>query len=143
ISVLNIGHAHTHVDEAISRQAAQFTHFAGTDFYYEIQATLAERLGKVTPGKHRKKVFFGNSGTEANEAAIKVAKSHTKRQMFLAFLGAFHGRTQGALSLTASTAKQRDGFFPTLPGLVHVPSAYCYRCPSRLTHPAVDLHFGN
>jgi len=143
ISVLNIGHAHPKVVEAISRQAAQFTHFAGTDFYYEIQATLAERLGKITPGKHRKKVFFGNSGTEANEAAIKVAKSHTKRQMFLAFLGAFHGRTQGALSLTASKAKQRAGFFPTMPGVVHVPYAYCYRCPYKLTYPSCDLYCAN
>ena len=143
ISVLNVGHAHPKVVEAVSRQAAQFTHFAGTDFYYELQATLAERLGKITPGKHRKKVFFGNSGTEANEAAIKVAKSHTKRQMFLAFLGAFHGRTQGALSLTASKAKQRAGFFPTMPGVVHVPYAYCYRCPYKLTYPSCDLYCAN
>jgi len=143
ISVLNVGHAHPKVVEAVSRQAAQFTHFAGTDFYYELQATLAERLGKITPGKHRKKVFFGNSGTEANEAAIKVAKSHTKRQMFLAFLGAFHGRTQGSLSLTASKAKQRAGFFPTMPGVVHVPYAYCYRCPYKLTYPSCDLYCAN
>ena len=143
ISVLNVGHAHPKVVEAISRQAAQFTHFAGTDFYYEIQTTLADRLGKITPGKHRKKVFFGNSGTEANEAAIKVAKSHTKKQMFLAFLGAFHGRTQGALSLTASKAKQRAGFFPTMPGVVHVPYAYCYRCPYKLTYPSCDLYCAN
>jgi len=143
ISVLNVGHAHPKVVEAISRQASQFTHFAGTDFYYEIQTTLAERLGKITPGKHPKKVFFGNSGTEANEAAIKVAKSHTKRQMFFAFLGAFHGRTQGALSLTASKAKQRAGFFPTMPGVVHVPYAYCYRCPYKLTYPSCDLYCAN
>jgi 4-aminobutyrate aminotransferase len=143
ISVLNVGHAHPKVVEAISRQAADFTHFAGTDFYYQIQTTLAERLGKITPGTHRKKVFFGNSGTEANEAAIKIAKSHTKRQMFLAFLGAFHGRTQGALSLTASKAKQRAGFFPTMPGVVHVPYAYCYRCPYKLTYPSCDLYCAN
>src|SRR5881409_112426 len=143
ISVLNVGHAHPKVVEAISRQASQFTHFAGTDFYYEIQTTLAERLGKITPGKHPKKVFFGNSGTEANEAAIKVAKSHTKRQMFLAFLGAFHGRTQGTLALTASKAKQRAGFFPTMPGAVHVPYAYCYRCPYKLTYPECDLYCAN
>jgi len=136
ISVLNVGHAHPKVVEAISKQASEFTHFAGTDFYYDIQARLAERLGKMTPGKHRKKVFFGNSGTEANEAAIKVAKSHKKRHMFLAFLGAFHGRTQGALALTASKAKQRAGFFPTMPGAVHVPYAYCYRCPYKLEYPS-------
>ena len=88
-------------------------------------------------------MFFGNSGTEANEAAIKVAKSHTKKQMFLAFLGAFHGRTQGALALTASKAKQRAGFFPTMPGVVHVPYAYCYRCPYKLTYPSCDLYCAN
>src|SRR5204862_3465288 len=143
ISVLNVGHAHPKVVEANSKQAADFTHFAGTDFYYDIQARLAERLGKMAPRKHRKKVFFGNSGTEANEAAIKVAKSHKKRHMFLAFLGAFHGRTQGALALTASKAKQRAGFFPTMPGAVHVPYAYCYRCPYKLEYPSCDLYCAN
>ncbi len=143
ISVLNVGHTHPKVVEAISKQAADFTHFAGTDFYYDIQTRLAERLGKITPGKFRKKVFFGNSGAEANEAAIKVAKSHTKRHMFLAFLGAFHGRTQGVLSLTASKARQRAGFFPSMPGVVHVPYAYCYRCPYKLTYPSCDLYCAN
>ena len=143
ISVLNIGHAHPKVVDAISKQAAEFTHFAGTDFYYDIQARLAERLGKITPGKHRKKVFFGNSGAEANEAAIKVAKVHKKRHIFLAFLGAFHGRTQGTLALTASKAKQRAGFFPMMPGTVHVPYAYCYRCPYKLTYPSCDLYCAN
>ena len=143
ISVLNVGHTHPKVVEAISKQAAEFTHFAGTDFYYDIQARLAERLGKLTPGKHRKKVFFGNSGAEANEAAIKVAKSYKKRHMFLAFLGAFHGRTLGVLSLTASKAKQRAGFFPTMPGTVHVPYAYCYRCPYKLEYPSCDLYCAN
>jgi len=143
ISVLNVGHAHPKVVEAISKQAKEFTHFAGTDFYYEIQTTLAERLGAITPGSHKKKVFFSNSGAEANEAAIKVAKIHTKKQMFLAFLGAFHGRTQGALALTASKAKQRAGFFPTMPGVVHVPYAYCYRCPYKLQYPSCDLYCAN
>ena len=143
ISVLNVGHAHPKVIEAISKQAKEFTHFAGTDFYYEIQTTLAERLGAITPGSHKKKVFFSNSGAEANEAAIKVAKNHTKKQMFLAFLGAFHGRTQGALALTASKAKQRAGFFPTMPGVVHVPYAYCYRCPYKLQYPSCDLYCAN
>ncbi len=143
ISVLNVGHAHPKVVEAIRNQAADFTHFAGTDFYYDIQTRLAEKLAKITPGRYAKKTFFSNSGTEANEAAIKVAKSHTKRQMFLAFLGAFHGRTQGALSLTASKAKQRAGFFPSMPGVVHVPYAYCFRCPYKLTYPECDLYCAN
>jgi 4-aminobutyrate aminotransferase len=143
ISVLNVGHTHPKVVEAISKQAAEFTHFAGTDFYYDLQSRLAERLSKLVPGKHRKKVFLGSSGAEANEAAIKVAKSHTKRHLFLAFLGAFHGRTMGALSLTASKARQRSGFFPMMPGAVHVPYAYCYRCPYQLTYPSCDLHCAN
>jgi 4-aminobutyrate aminotransferase len=140
ISVLNVGHAHPKVVQAIRDQAGEFTHFAGTDFYYEVQVKLAERLAKITPGKHAKKVFFTNSGAESNEAAIKVAKAHTRKQMFIAFLKSFHGRTQGALSLTASKAKHRAGFFPSMPGVVHVPYAYCYRCPYKLTYPSCDLY---
>ena len=143
ISVLNIGHAHPKVVEAIRKQAGEFTHFAGTDYYYDIQTRLAEKLAQITPGRYAKKTFFGNSGTEANEAAIKIAKYATKRQMFLAFLGAFHGRTQGALSLTGSKARQRSGFFPSMPGVVHVPYAYCFRCPYKLTYPECDLYCAN
>ncbi len=143
ISVLNVGHTHPKVVEAIRKQAGEFTHFAGTDYYYDIQARLAEKLAQITPGKHAKKTFFANSGAEANEAAIKIAKWNTKRQMFLAFLGAFHGRTQGALSLTGSKAKQKSGFFPSMPGVVHVPFAYCFRCPYKLTYPSCDLHCAN
>ena len=143
ISVLNVGHAHPKVVEAIRKQAGEFTHFAGTDYYYEIQTKLAEKLAQITPGRYAKKAFFGNSGAEANEAAIKIAKYHTKRQMFLAFLGAFHGRTQGALSLTGSKARQRSGFFPSMPGVVHVPYAYCFRCPYKLTYPECDLYCAN
>ena len=143
ISVLNVGSAHPKVVEAIRRQAGEFTHFAGTDFYYDIQTELAERLAKGTPGKHRKKVFFSNSGTEANEAALKIAKYGTKKHMFIAFLRSFHGRTQGSLALTASKAKQRAGFFPTMPGVVHVPYAYCFRCPYKLTYPSCDFYCAN
>ena len=143
ISVLNIGAAHPKVVEAITRQAKEFTHFAGTDYYYDIQTQLAEKLGKITPGKHKKKVFFTNSGAESNEAALKISKYNLKRQMFLAFLRAFHGRTQGALALTASKAKHRAGFFPTMPGVVHVPYAYCFRCPYKLSYPSCDLYCAN
>ena len=143
ISVLNVGHAHPKVVEAIRKQAGEFTHFAGTDYYYEIQTKLAEKIAQITPGRYAKKSFLGNSGAEANEAAIKIAKYHTKHQMFLAFLGAFHGRTQGALSLTGSKARQRSGFFPSMPGVVHVPYAYCFRCPYKLTYPECDLYCAN
>ena len=143
ISVVNIGHSHPKVVQAVSEQAKKFTHFAGTDYYYDIQTRLAEKLGQITPGKHKKKVFFANSGAESNEAALKIAKYNTKKQMFLAFLRAFHGRTQGALALTASKAKHRAGFFPTMPGVVHVPYAYCFRCPYKMTYPSCDLYCAN
>ena len=143
ISVVNIGHSHPKVVQAVSEQAKKFTHFAGTDYYYDIQTRLAEKLGQITPGKHKKKVFFTNSGAESNEAALKIAKYNTKKQMFLAFLRAFHGRTQGALALTASKAKHRAGFFPTMPGVVHVPYAYCFRCPYKMTYPSCDLYCAN
>ena len=143
ISVLNVGHTHPKVVEAIRKQAGECTHFAGTDYYYDVQARLAEKLAEITPGNYPKKSFFASSGAEANEAAIKIAKWNTKRQMFLAFLGAFHGRTQGALSLTGSKAKQKSGFFPSMPGVVHVPFAYCFRCPYKLTYPSCDLYCAN
>jgi len=143
VSVTNVGHAHPAVTKAIREQTEKFTHFAGTDFYYDVQTRLAERLAALAPGDFRKKVFFSNSGTEAMEAAIKVARWSTERPMFLAFLNAFHGRTMGSLSLTASKAVQRARFFPTMPGTVHVPYAYCYRCPYQLTYPECDLYCAN
>jgi 4-aminobutyrate aminotransferase len=143
IAVVNVGHCHPRVVEAVRKQVGELTHFAGTDFYYDVQTRLAERLAKLAPGKAAKKVFFANSGTEANEAAIKIAKWSTKRGMFLAFLGAFHGRTMGSLSLTASKRVQKERFFPSMPGVVHVPFAYCYRCPYQLKYPSCDLYCAN
>ncbi len=143
ISVVNVGYSHPKVVEAVRKQAGEFFHFAGTDFYYDIQTRLAEKLGSLAPGKHPKKVFFTNSGAEAVEAAIKIAKWNLRRGMFIAFLGAFHGRTMGALSLTASKRVQKERFFPTMPGVVHVPYAYCYRCPYKLTYPGCDLYCAN
>ena len=121
IGVLNTGHCHPEVVRAVQDQAARLMHFAGTDFYYSQQADLGEKLSKIMPIKGNSKAFFCQSGAEANEAAIKVAKHATGRPLFLAFLGAFHGRTQGALSLTASKQRQREGFFPTMPGVQHTP----------------------
>jgi len=143
IAVLALGHGHPKVVEAVRKQVGELAHFAGTDFYYDIQTRLAERLARISPGKNAKKVFFANSGTEANEAALKIARYHTRRSMFLAFLGAFHGRTMGALSLTASKRVQRERFSPMMPGVVHVPYAYCYRCPYQLTYPSCDLYCAN
>ena len=143
VSVLNVGHGHPRVTAAIKEQVDVFTHYAGTDFYYDIQTRLAERLAKLAPGRRPKKVFFANSGTEANEAALKIARYNTKRPLFLAFLHGFHGRTMGSLALTASKTVQRAGFFPMMPGAVHVPFAYCFRCPYKLTYPSCDLYCAN
>lgn len=139
IAVTNTGHCHPQVVEAIHRQAEQLIHMSGTDFYYDAQSTLAQKLTEITPGPKEKRVFFGNSGAEAIEAALKLARYHTRRPRILAFLGAFHGRTMGALSLTASKVIHEKGFSPLLPGVTHVPYAYCYRCPYHLEYPKCDI----
>ncbi len=139
ISVLNVGHCHPRVVEAVKKQSEELMHFAGTDFYYDIQASLAQRLAELTPGEFDKKVFFGNSGAESVEAAIKVARWSTERKRMIAFIGAFHGRTMGALSLTASKSVQKQRFFPALDGVTHIPFANCYRCPYHLEYPSCDL----
>jgi 4-aminobutyrate aminotransferase len=128
IAVVATGHCHPKVVEAIQQQAARLIHMSGTDFYYENMVTLAEKLAALAPGGGERRVYFGNSGTEAIEAAIKMARYSTGRDKFIAFLGAFHGRTMGSLSLTASKAVQRHGFSPLMPGVTHIPYAYCYRC---------------
>jgi 4-aminobutyrate aminotransferase len=102
---------------------------SGTDFYYESMVTLAEKLAALVPGGVERRVYFGNSGTEAIEAALKLARFHTGRQQMIAFFGGFHGRTMGALSLTASKSIQKKGFAPFVPGVHHIPYANCYRCP--------------
>ena len=129
IAVVSTGHCHPQVVEAIREQAGRLIHMSGTDFYYEEMVHLAERLSAVSPGGVPRRVSFGNSGAEAIEGAIKLARYHTGRDKFIAFLGAFHGRTMGALSLTARKAVQRKGFGPLVPGVVHAPYPYCYRCP--------------
>lgn len=129
ISVTNIGHVHPYVTEKVKDQLERMWHFAGTDYYYKEQVDAAKAITEVTPGKFEKKVFFSNSGTESNEAAIKIAKAFTKRQQFLGFIGGFHGRTNGSLSFTASKALQREGFFPSMPGVTHVPYPNPYRNP--------------
>ncbi len=129
IAVTNTGHCHPRVVEAIQRQSEDLIHMSGSDFYYGLQSDLAAKLSQITPGPKEKRVFFGNSGAEAIEAALKLARYHTKRPRVIAFLGAFHGRTMGALSLTASKVVHEKGFSPLVPGVTHVPYAYCYRCP--------------
>lgn len=131
IAVTATGHAHPKVVEAIQRQAEKFIHMSGTDFYYRPQIELAERLASVAPFSDDAMVFFSNSGAEAIEAAVKLARYYTGRARFIAFLHAFHGRTLGALSFTASKYVQRQGFFPLIPGITHVPYPDPY-------HPVLD-----
>src|SRR5262245_35914739 len=129
IAVVSTGHCHPEVVAAIQKQAAELIHISGTDFYYPNLIELAQKLGGITPGKEPKRVYFGNSGTEAIEAAIKLARYHTRREKLIAFYGGFHGRTLGSLSLTASKAVQRKRFGTLLGGVFHIPYPYTYRCP--------------
>jgi 4-aminobutyrate aminotransferase len=129
IAVNSTGHSHPQVVQAIIEQAQKFLHMSGTDFYYEPQVRLGETFNEIAPFEGQKRTFFANSGTEANEAAVKLARYSTKRYGVIAFLGSFHGRTMGSLSLTSSRAIQRKGFGPPLSGTYHTPYANCYRCP--------------
>jgi 4-aminobutyrate aminotransferase len=127
IAVTSTGHCHPDVVAAIQKQAGELIHMSGTDFYYESMITLAERMSKIAPmpGPHR--IYYGNSGTEAVEAALKLARYHTKRQNVIAFFGAFHGRTMGSLSLTASKPQQKRRFGTGVPGVTHVRYPDVYR----------------
>jgi len=128
VAVCATGHSHPCVVQAIAEQAAQFLHLSAADYYYELLPALGEKLQRLTPGDFPKRVHFGNSGAEAVETALKVARYATRRDKFIAFHGAFHGRTLGALSLTASKATQRRGFGRQLLDVTHIPYAYCLRC---------------
>ncbi len=127
IAVTSTGHCHPDVVAAIQRQAAELLHMSGTDFYYDHMVQLAERLSKIAPMPGPHKFYYGNSGAEAIECALKLARYHTKRPNIIAFYGAFHGRTMGALSLTASKPQQRRRFTPLMPGVTHVRYPDVYR----------------
>ena len=127
IAVTGTGHAHPSVVKAITDQAQKYLHMSGTDFYYELQVKLAEEVGRISPIDGPARAFFGNSGTEAIEACVKLARHHSKRNNIIAFLGSFHGRTLGSLALTSSKALQRTGFGPMMPGVYHAPYANPYR----------------
>jgi 4-aminobutyrate aminotransferase len=127
IAVCATGHAHPKVVEAIQCQAADFLHMCSADFYFPAMADLSERLAETFPGGKPARVYFGNSGTEAVEAAMKLARYHTGRDKFIAFLGSFHGRTMGSLALTSSKITQRQRFGPLVPGAHHVPYPDPYR----------------
>src|SRR5580698_640877 len=130
IAVVATGHCHPEVVAAIQKQAGELIHMSGTDFYYESMVELAARLSKIAPmpGPHR--IYYGNSGAEAVECALKLARYHTKRQQVIAFFGAFHGRTMGALSLTASKPQQKRRFAPLVPGVTHIRYPDIYRSGS-------------
>src|ERR671937_1677955 len=121
IAVTATGHCHPEVVAAIKDQADKLLHMSGTDFYYKPQIDLAQRLAESAPGPSAKRVFFTNSGAEALEAALKLARFHTGRSRVIAFLGAFHGRTYGAMSLSGSKLVHRRGFSPLVPDIHHVP----------------------
>jgi 4-aminobutyrate aminotransferase len=137
--VLNVGHSHPRVVKAIKDQAEKLIHYSWTDFYYKPIIDLGEQLTKITPGLSPKRVFFSNSGAEANEAAMKMSRWHTRKPLFLAYAGSFHGRSFGAMSLTGSKPVQRRHFFPLVPQVTHVPDPYCYRCAFGLRHPECKM----
>jgi 4-aminobutyrate aminotransferase len=140
IAVNVTGYSHPRVVRAVKTQSEKFFHLCSTDFYYESFAHLAERLVGMIPIAGEKSVFFTNSGAEAVETAIKLVRYSTQRPYIISFLGAFHGRTMGALSLTASKAAQRAHFSSFLPGVYHVPYGYCLRCPYNLTYGSCGIH---
>ena len=138
IAVSSTGYGHPKVVAAVKEAADRFLHICGSDFYYEGMAALCERLAKLAPGSSKKRVFLTNSGTEATEAAIKLARHATRRTAIIAFRGAFHGRTTGAVTLTSSKTRQHAGFGPLLPDVHHVPYAYRYRCQFCADEPACN-----
>ncbi|HZY44132.1 MAG TPA: aminotransferase class III-fold pyridoxal phosphate-dependent enzyme, partial [Anaerolineae bacterium] len=137
IAVTSIGHSHPAVVQAIKDQAEKFLHMSGTDFYFPAMVRLGEKINSLRPMKEESYVFFNNSGTEAVETAIKLARHATGRSQFIGFYGGFHGRTMGSLSFTASKSIYRKGFSPTMPGVTHIPYCDPYR-PILATQPGQD-----
>ncbi len=134
-AVCGTGHCHPEVVKAIEGQAKKLIHISGSDFYYLPQLELAEKLLPLTPGKFDKRVYFANSGVETLDAAIKISRNFTQRSKMIAFLGAFHGRTFAGMTLSGSKKIQKAHFSPLIPEVVHIPYAYCYRCPYNLKYP--------
>jgi 4-aminobutyrate aminotransferase len=140
IAVASTGYGHPKVTAAVKDAADRFLHICGSDFYFEGLADLFERLATLAPGPSRKRVFLSNSGAEAVDGAIKLARNSTRRAGLIAFKGAFHGRTYGAMSLTSSKVKQHAGFGPMLPEVYHVPYANPYRCECGQAHADCHIH---
>ncbi len=140
IAVHNVGHCHPDVVRAVREQVGILSHFAGTDYYYDLQVTLAEKIASISPGNYEKKIFFTNSGTESAEAALKIARWHRRRPVTIGLLGAFHGRSMGALTMTSSKPVQRARYAAFAGGGHHIPAPNCYRCPYKLEYPSCDLY---
>uniref|UniRef100_A0A7C6A8P0 Acetyl ornithine aminotransferase family protein n=1 Tax=candidate division WOR-3 bacterium TaxID=2052148 RepID=A0A7C6A8P0_UNCW3 len=139
IGVLATGHCHPAIVKTIKEQAERMIHMSSAVFYYPIITQLAKKVVEIIPGGMNYKVFFANSGTEAVEGAMKLARYFTRRNYFIAFLGSFHGRTYGSLSLTASKTIQKSGFGTLLANVFHTPFGYCYRCALKQTYPKCNL----
>jgi len=140
VAVCALGHSHPEILKVIEEQSKKLIHYSGTDFYYPPEIDLAEKLAEISPGAKNRKVFFANSGAEAIECAIKLVKYHTNRPYLISFYSSFHGRTMGALSLTASREIQRKGFYSLIPGIYHVYYPYCYRCVFNLSYPKCNFY---
>ena len=136
IAVLSTGHAHPEVVQAIQQQAEKFIHIS-SDYYHDTMVSLGEKINEIAPMKEDVGIFYANSGTESVEAAIKLARYATGRARFIGFIGAFHGRSMGSLSFTASKFTQQERFFPTMPGVWHVPFPDPYR-PVLIAPPGGD-----
>ncbi len=135
IGVMNVGHCHPKVVEAVERQAKLFSHTSFNVMMYEPYIRLAEKLNQATPGDFAKKTMFVNSGAEAVENGVKIARYFTKRDAVIAFEGAFHGRTLMGMTLTSKVLPYKTGFGPFAPEIYRIPYGYCYRCPVNDTYP--------
>jgi 4-aminobutyrate aminotransferase len=139
IAVTSTGHAHPRVVDAIKRQAEELIHYSASDFFLPIYSDVCEELDRIAPFSADARTFLTNSGTEAVEASIKLARRATGRQYVLAMFGGFHGRSYGSVSLTASKSLYRAGFGPMLPGVIHSWFGDCSHCPLNLTYPECDF----
>lgn len=139
IGVLNVGHSHPEVIEAIIEQSKKFLHTSNVVLYEEY-AKLAEKLNQIIPGDFRKKTMLVNSGAEAVENAVKIARKHTKRTEVITFTGAFHGRTLLTMTMTSKVKPYKLGFGPYAQGITRIPFPYCYRCPYGLERASCNLH---
>ena len=134
-AVCATGHCNEEIIRAVEEQTRRLVHIGGSDFYYEPQVTLAEKLIEITPGSYDKRIYFGNSGAESLEAALKIARYFTRRPQVISFFDGFHGRTYVGMSLSGSKKVQKAHFSPLIPEVTHTFYPYCYRCPLNLTYP--------